>query len=361
MEPRFLDRAPRLLPDPEGGGGMKWVCEEITQQGPEQGSNVGKRFDAPDEITREEVYERVRPGGHDPDEAVKDMDTDGVEVGILYPTVGFGHFQVGDGELRSDIFRAYNDYCAEFCSAHPRRLGGIAMINIEDIPGAVREMERCRKMGMLGIMIACYAPLSRTYDSPEYDVLWAAAQDLQVPISLHAATNSAGSSEINGRDKVTATTGLSRTANMDHYGRVSLAEMIYSGVLERFPRLQVGAVEFELGWTPQFLDRIDFNYNQRGLKGTVRFKNDMLPSDFWYRNCFAGFQEDSLGIKERHVIGVDNLLWGSDYPHTESTWPRSREIIEDILAECTEEEKTKIAGGNSARVYNSYVITYGEH
>ena len=139
---------------------------------------------------------------------------------------------------------------------------------------------------------------------------------------------------------------------MDHYGRVSLAEMIYSGVLERFPRLQVGAVEFELGWIPHFLDRIDFNYNQRGLKGTVRFKNDMLPSDFWYRNCFAGFQEDSLGIKERHVIGVDNLLWGSDYPHTESTWPRSREIIEDILAECTEEEKTKIAGGNSARVYN---------
>ena len=102
---------------------------------------------------------------------------------------------------------------------------------------------------------------------------------------------------------------MARTANMDHYARVSLAEMIYSGVFERFPKLLVGAVEFELAWIPHFLDRIDFNYTQRGIgRRILRFTNDMMPSDIFHRNCFAGFQEDSAGIRARDIIGVDNLM-----------------------------------------------------
>ena len=81
-----------------------------------------------------------------------------------------------------------------------------------------------------------------------------------------------------------------------------------------------------------------------------RFKSDMLPSDFFHRNVFVGFQEDTFGLRDRHIIGVDNLQWGSDYPHHESTFPRSQEILEEILADCTEEEKAKIAGGNAARI-----------
>ena len=351
IDPGYRDQAPRLLPDPDGGDGMKWVCAEITQQGPEQGANVGKRFDDPESITVGDVYENVRAGGHDPDEAVKDLDIDGVDVGIVYPTVGFGHFRIGDSGLRSAIFRAYNDYLAEFCGAHPKRLGGIAMLNIDPVEDAIEELKRSRKMGLVAAMISSYAPLYRTYDSPEYDPLWATAQDMGVPLSLHAATNSVGSAEGNGRDKLSVATGHARVANMDHYARVSISTMIYGGVFQRFPRLQIGAVEFELAWIPHFLDRIDFNYNQRGPGRSERFDDDMMPSDFFRRNCFAGFQEDSMGIRDRHAIGVDNLLWGSDYPHTESTWPRSREIIEDILADCTDEEKAKIAGGNSARIY----------
>ena len=78
----------------------------------------------------------------------------------------------------------------------------------------------------------------------------------------------------------------------------------------------------------------------------------MLPSDYFHRNVFVGFQEDALGIRLRDIIGVDNLLWGSDYPHQESTFPRSRQILEEILVDCTDEEKSKIAGGNAARIYH---------
>ena len=76
-----------------------------------------------------------------------------------------------------------------------------------------------------------------------------------------------------------------------------------------------------------------------------------FPATFFHNNVFLGFQEDALGIRDRHIIGVDQLLWGGDYPHTESTFPRSRQILEEILAECSEEEKAKIVAGNAARVY----------
>ena len=97
---------------------------------------------------------------------------------------------------------------------------------------------------------------------------------------------------------------------------------------------------------------VDYAYNQRGSgRQGYRFKEDMLPSDFFHRNVFLGFQEDELGIRLRDMIGVDSLQWGSDYPHMESTFPRSQQILEEILVDCAEEEKSKIAGGNAARIY----------
>ena len=348
-EPKYRDRCPQLVPYEDG---QVWVCDGLRQQGPSQGSNVGKRFEDPESIKRLNVFEDVRPGGYIPDEAVKDMDLDGVDAAIVYPTVGFGLFQLEDCALRTAVFRTYNDFAAEYCGAQPKRLGGIAMIDVEDVAEAVKEMERCRNMGFVGGMIASYPPMWRTYDSPEYDPIWAAAQDLDIPLGLHLATNAAGSPELAQDSRLSVGTSHARACNSDHYIRMSISEMIYGGVFERYPKLKIGSVEFELSWIPHFLDRLDFNYTQRGIQGRIqRFKNDMLPRDFFHRNVFAGFQEDVLGIRDRHIIGVDNLLWGSDYPHTESTFPRSREILEEILADCTEKEKAKIAGGNSAGIY----------
>ena len=114
----------------------------------------------------------------------------------------------------------------------------------------------------------------------------------------------------------------------------------------------LGAIEQELAWVPHFLDRIDYAYTQRPLDWSpYRFKEDMLPSDYFHRNVFLSFQEDILGIRDRPIIGVDNLVWGSDYPHPESTFPKSQEILGEILAECNDEERAKIVGGNTARIY----------
>jgi len=347
IEPKYRDRCPRIE---AADGGEVWVCDGQPGNSPVQGTQVGVRFENADQLVRRDSFENVRPGGYIPEEHVKDMDADGVDVSVIYPSAGLRLYgTVPDGDLLSAVFRTYNDYVAEFCSGFPKKLRGIAMINLDDVQDGISEMTRCRNRGFVGAMITVYPPEGRRYDSAEYEPLWAASQDMQMPLSLHAATNRWGSGEA---FQFADTLRIAYLCNMDMGVRMSLADIIYSGVFERYPKLQVGAVEHELSWVPHFLDRLDYNYLERSVgRFSYQYKEDMLPSDYFRRNVFLGFQEDALGLRLRDIIGVDTLQWGSDYPHQESTFPRSREILEEILADCTEEEKAKIAGGNAARVY----------
>src|SRR5205823_10461021 len=111
-------------------------------------------------------------------------------------------------------------------------------------------------------------------------------------------------------------------------------------------------VEFELSWAPHVLSAMDYTYRERHGEAFYRFKDGMTPSDFFRRNVVLSFQEDALGIRLRDAIGVDNLMWGSDYPHSESTFPQSRKILAAILAGVPDDEQAKIAGATAARVYN---------
>ena len=125
-------------------------------------------------------------------------------------------------------------------------------------------------------------------------------------------------------------------ATTDYYVKRGIGEMIFSGVFERHPKLMTVCVEFETGFVPHFLNRMDFTYkdvpDRHQLTGDGRFKNGMLPSDFWYRNVRITFQEDPLGLQLlRHLVGPQTMMWGNDYPHRESTWPRSQAAIEEIF------------------------------
>ena len=111
-------------------------------------------------------------------------------------------------------------------------------------------------------------------------------------------------------------------------------------------------VALELAWAPNVLTSMDYTYRERHGEAIYRFKGGMLPSDFFRRNVVLSFQEDAIGIRLRDVIGVDNMMWGSDYPHSESTFPQSRKILAEILAGVPDDEQAKIAGGNTARVYS---------
>ena len=355
IDKAFRDRAPRM--QRIDGADQLVVEDHQIVSGIGLISNAGARFEAPETISSLGRFEDVHPGGYDPHQHLADMQLDGVAGEVLYPSQGLFYFKVADPALMSAIFRAYNDWLADFCRVDPARLKGIAMINLDDVADGTRELERAAKRGFAGAMITEYPLETRRYDQPEYEPFWAAAEALDMPLSLHTATRRQG--KIRGAGERTIRDATSRSTKA-FYPALSMCDLIFSGVFERYPRLKVAIVEFELAWAPHVLSTMDYTYRERHEEALYRFKDGMRPSDFFHRNVFLSFQEDAIGIRLRDAIGVDNMMWGSDYPHSESTFPQSRKILAEILAGVPEEEQAKIAGGNTARLYGFDVAQLGK-
>lgn len=346
IEKKYRDRAPHVVEEAEADW---WFIDGVRTNSFQGGAQAGVRFESQDALRPAARFREVRAGAYLPQQYLRDNDLDGVHGSIIYPTEGLQLFRVHDDALLTAVFRAYNDWLVEFCRTDSTRLKGIALINVEDVPTAIAELERTRKAGLAGGMITVYPPEDRSYDHPQYEPFWAAAQDLAAPLSLHIDTNRPAPGTERESIKVTRPSPL---ANADHWVRVSLGHLIFTGVFERYPRLRVGSVEHELSWAPHFIDRLDYTYTQRARReGWYRYRGNALPSDFFHHNVFLSFQEDHLGVRDRALIGVDQLMWGSDYPHTESTFPRSRTILERILDGVSEDERRKITQGNAARLY----------
>ena len=345
IDAAFRDRAPRMQ---RIDGADQLVVDDQIVSGIGLISNAGARFEAPETISSLGRFEDVHAGGYDPYQHLADMELDGVAGEVLYPSQGLFYFKVADSSLMSAIFRAYNDWLADFCSVDPARLKGIAMINLDDVADGIKELERAARRGFAGAMITEYPLETRRYDQPEYEPFWAAAEALGMPLSLHTATRRQG--KIRGAGERTIRDATSRSTKA-FYPALSMCDMIFSGVFERYPRLTVAIVEFELAWAPHVLSTMDYTYRERHEEALYRFKDGMRPSDFFHRNVCLSFQEDAIGIRLRDAIGVDSMMWGSDYPHSESTFPQSRKILAEILAGVPDAEQAKIAGGNTARVY----------
>jgi len=356
IDAAFRDRAPRMQRT-DGADQLVVEADQVIS-GIGLISNAGARFEAPETISGQGRFEDVPRGGYDPGQHLRDMEVDGVAGEVLYPSQGLFYFRVADTALMSAIFRAYNDWLAEFCKTDASRLKGIAMINLDDVQDGIRELERAARLGLGGAMITEYPLEHRRYDQPEYEPFWAAAQALGMPLSLHTATRRQG--KIRGAGDKTLRDASSR-ATKAFYPALSMCDLIFSGVFERYPRLTLAIVEFELAWAPHVLTSMDYTYRERHGEAIYRFKDGMRPSDFFHRNVVLSFQEDAIGIRLRDAIGVDNMMWGSDYPHSESTFPRSREILKAILAGVPADEQAKIVGGNTARVYHFNVARVTAH
>ncbi len=254
--------------------------------------------------------------------------------------------------MAAAICRAYNDWLTDFCSYDFKRLKGAALILVDDIDAAVRELSRCRSNGLGAALIPVYPDPDRPYSDPGYDPLWAAAADQEVPLGLHIGTNRQPVT-VRGQFRALSASTL---ATQDHFVRQSLADLIFSGVFERHPRLRVGSVEHELGWAPYFVDTLDYTYTQRPNRpGWTRYRDkEALPSDFFRRNVFISFMEDKRGLRDRDVLGVQGLVWGSDYPHTETTFPRSRDILAELFdaAAVPADQRQMIAFSNARALYS---------
>jgi predicted TIM-barrel fold metal-dependent hydrolase len=338
----LADVAPRVEPGDDADwwviGGQRLFSFSVA-------TKAGLRFEGQDRLLVDYRWSDVRPGAWMPDAHLADNELDGVWGSVLYPSVATLLYNLDRPDAAVTLGRLYNDWLADWCSDSPGRLRGVAIVDVDDIDGAVAELERARSRGLAGALIPVSPPADRPYLHPDYEPLWAAASDLGMPLSLHIATNRPP-----GEWRVLWTQWGFQGA--DRFVRDSIAAMIFGGVFERHPRLRIVSVEHEASWVPHFLARIDETYTQRTPRdGWRRFRDDSLPSDHFHRNVVVSFIEDRVGVAFRHEIGANGLVWGSDYPHAESTFPRSREIVERLMDGVDPAERTAMTATTTADLY----------
>ncbi|HXR35389.1 MAG TPA: amidohydrolase family protein, partial [Candidatus Binataceae bacterium] len=310
------------------------------------GKELGDHF-------RSHGYEAARPSGWDPVERLKDQDIDGVEAEVLYTTLGMSLFGLADAELQQACFSVYNDWLAEFCAHDRRRLHGVALISLADVGAGTRELQRCARAGLKGGMIYGSAPAQRPYLSRDYDPFWAAAEDLEMPLSLHVFTrgNQGSQPSVEG-PRTSEYMNFSRAyVRGIHEVQDSLADIIQSGVLERFARLKIVSAENDTGWLPHFIYRLNHVFEKFGAFSNEAQPLTMKPGDYVRRQIWATFQDDPVGPALYQVFGEDNFMWASDFPHTDSTWPHSRQVIDTSFQHVPEGITRKIVFDNANKLY----------
>jgi len=341
LDKKFKDRAPKVIENPKKPG-LIFVAEGIDPFPVAGGFGAGRSGEElKDHLSK--GYEAVRPSGWDPVERVKDQEIDGVEAEVLYTTLGMPLFGLNDSNLQRACFGVYNDWVAEFCSHDPKRLYGISLISLEDLDAGIKELERTAKNGLRGAMIWGSPPEDKPYSSREYDKFWQAASELQMPLSLHVITGKSKESKINFEQISTF------YMNIIHEVQRSLTQLIFGGVLERFPKLTIVSAENDSGWFPHYMYRMDHAYE----KFNAMEKNPLplKPSEYVRRQIWATFQDDPVGPATYKIFGENNYMWASDFPHTDSTWPESRNWIAKDFAGVPEDVTRKIVFENAVKLY----------
>ncbi len=343
IDPAYRDRAPRVVDQIDGRAGAYLVCEGII---PASGGGYFAAGTAPEDLPEvlARGYDAVPPHVRDPKARVAEQKKDGVMAEVLYSSYGMQLFHLEDPGLRDACFRAFNDWAADYCAEDPTRLIGTGLIALDDIGVAVAELERIAAKGLRGAMIWAEPPVDRPYSHPDYEPFWAAAQHLDMKMSLHSLTSRREGSDPGKGDM------LFRAVILYQEVARTISDLILHGVCEKFPRLEFVSAENEITWLPFHLWRMDQLFDKLHTMSEVKLS--MKPSDYFNRQMYATFIEDTMFTATVGAMGVDNIMWSSDFPHLASTFPRSREFIADKLGGLPEADRTKIVRDNVARLYD---------
>ena len=281
----------------------------------------------------------------DPHLRLKDMQSDGVDAEVIYGILGAAT-KLADHEAADEMFRIYNDWLADFCRHYPLQQIGLACLPYGNIEAAAKEVYRVADLGLRGIELSCSWDMEPMYD-PCWEPLWQAVAEVGLPLHFHTFPSIPP-------DRLAKLTGKTRRAAF--FTVVSgfqmtlidiIAAVISGGVLERYPELRIAFGESGCGWIAYALDRMDFEWEDRfqDLEMTMR------PSEYWRRQCKATFQYDTIGTKLIDEIGVETLMWGSDYPHGDGVWPESDKYIEAQFGHLPADVARKITCENAGKFY----------
>ena len=350
LDRQFGSRAPRIEHDYKGKAGDWLVFPGMSAVPVGRLGIAGNRLDNPK--TSELIsrgYEGLNPGVKDPHKRLDEQDLDGIVGEVMYPSLNMFTFAIPDQDVAKAVFMRHNDWVLDYCSVAPERLIGIGCLGLPDVDVALAEMERAATRGVRGFAIPAHVSPDRPYCHEDYDRFWAAAQDFGVPLTMHIFT---GSSLDGGMPEHWGTPGgtikgytMAQTTVIN-----TMIDLICGGVCERFPGLEFVISEFETGWVAQTLQRLD-----HAAYRTPNFAVDYLtmkPSEYFRRQFHVTFEDDEAGILTRHMIGIECLLWGNDYPHHDAIWPHSMKILDETMADVPADERERMCFSNTVDLYS---------
>jgi len=355
----FTSNAPASLKDrmpyvTDTRKGKMWVARNGANFGLMNGMGSAGREYVPGQIHRSDrmastgLYDDGKKGIRrltDPELRLKDQERDGVQGEVLYGILG-ASMRLKDDEAATEMIRIYNEWLAGFCRTHPDRYAGLASIPSHSIDAAVVEVRRVAKEGALrGIDIANRPDLQPFWD-PMWEPLWAAAEEANLPVHLHTI-GGAFPDLSKFPPKVARSAFATLITSFQMYMAVPMMAIIFGGVLEHHPRMKMVIGESGIGWIPYVLDHMDLEWEDQFADLDLKMK----PSEYWYRQCYATYQSDRIGIKMLDEIGEDNIMWGSDFPHPDGIWPDSLEYIERELGQLPAPTRHKIVCANAAKLY----------
>ena len=288
------------------------------------------------------------PASYQPAARAELLDSWGVDRGVLFPTIGILPFPTEDVELASAYCRAYNTWQAEFSQTIPDRVVPIAVVNWHDVPTAAEELDRCLRLGFRGLFVPPETIAGKRPGDAAFDPIWQRLQAADVPGCLHvivrfegaavpfAAWHQSGASPVFGF-------GLGATGQLVP----AMASLVLDGLFDRFEKLKVVSVEAGCGYAAYLMDRLDEKFHFFRAMSPLQKK----PSDYVRRNCYfvAEPEERSIGAM-LELVGQENILWGSDYPHVDSRLDAA-ELIRGSVADLEADAQRRVLGENGARVF----------
>jgi predicted TIM-barrel fold metal-dependent hydrolase len=330
----------------------------------------------------------------EPEHILRDMDLDGIDASVMFPNLSLFVLFTDDHELSIAHARVYNDYVAERYLAYKDRMRPTAAIPLTDIPDAVAEIERAARLGLGAILLPEIPPLP--YWSREYGPVWQAAEAHGLPVFIHCATGGVRVKEgtsytaktvkslmtaVNmGKGQLTDDMVAARTMGGGNTGSASpqriIADLVSSGVCERFPGLHFNLIEFSAGWLVSYIGFMDRSWRTGigqdpdwwlGFWDDARPANDqpgmgrlfainskwpwpLKPSEYVQRQIHVQFADDPVAVQARHITGLSTIVWGNDYPHAEGTFRSSAECIAENFAGVGDSDRAAILGGTLASV-----------
>lgn len=292
-------------------------------------------------------YAGLRPSLVDGSQRYKDQDVDGLAAEFLYPGY-FAMFSQKNLDLLVAIQKNYNDWLYDYTKDSKGRLFGLPAIPIQRPEVAVEEMKRVIKMGFRGGCIPCTSPPESPYYDDIYTPVWSLAEEAGFPLSMHVGCTSYLPRDYRlGKRRTDGIAGYAASQNTVQY---TIVEFMCRGVCERHPNLQIVVAEFNAGWIAHWLDRVEQGL-QRERRNMAEPYAGASPHEIWKRQFYATIEDDRAALATRHLIGVDRLMWGSDYPHTDSTWPCSLDVLDELFEGIPDSDRAKITYQNAATLY----------